>query len=79
MFREKLGGALIFAKMRENRWRWYGHVQRKIFNAPMRRIESIIVEGKRSRRRFKRTWEKQIKNDFHDLHLSEDPTRNMSG
>ena len=41
----------------------------------MRRNESIIVEGKRSWGRQRRTWQEQIKNDLHDLHLSEDLTR----
>ena len=56
-FREKLGVAPLSAKMRENRLRWFGHVQRKTHDAPVRRIECIIVEGKRSRGRPRRTWE----------------------
>ena len=44
-FREKLGVAPLYAKMRENRLRWFGHVQRKTHDAPVRRIECIIVEG----------------------------------
>ena len=47
--RDKLRVALISAKMHENRLRWLGHVWRKTFDAPARRIESIIIEGKRSR------------------------------
>ena len=43
-------------KMRKNRLRWFGNVQRKTFNAPVRCIESIIVEGKRSQERLRRTW-----------------------
>ena len=50
-FREKLGVAPLSAKMRENRLRWFGHVQRKTHDAPIRRIECIIVESKRSRGR----------------------------
>ena len=44
-FREKLGVAPLSAKMRENRLRWFGHVQRKIHDAPKKRIECIIMEG----------------------------------
>ena len=51
------------------------HVQRKAYNAPMRKIKSIIVEGKRNRRRSRRLWEEQIKKNFHELHLSKDLTR----
>ena len=50
-FRDKLEVAPISAKMRKNRLRWFGYVQRKTFDAPMRRIESIIIESKRSRER----------------------------
>ena len=48
-FREKLGIAPKSGKMRENRLRWFGHVQRKTFDAPVRRIKNIIIDGKRSR------------------------------
>ena len=51
-FMEKLP---VSAKMRENRLRWFGHVQKKIHDAPVRRIECIIVEGKISRGRPRRT------------------------
>ena len=61
--------------MRENRLRWFGHMQKKTFDAPIRRIESIIVEGKRARGRLRRTWDEQIKVDLHELHLSVDLTR----
>ena len=77
-FREKLGVAPLSAKMRENRLRWFGHVQRKPIEAPVRRIETIIVEGKRSRGRPKKTWVEQIKDDLSELHLSEDLTRDRN-
>ena len=64
--------------MRENRLRWFGHVQRKPIEAPVRRIETIIVEGKRSRGRPKITWVEQIKDDLSELHLSEDLTRDRN-
>ena len=60
-FTDKLGITPITRKMRENRLRLFGHVQRKTFDAPVRRVESIIVEGKRSRGRLRRTWDEQIK------------------
>ena len=47
-FREKLDVAPLAAKMCVSRLRWYKHVQRKTDNSPVRRIESIIMEGKRS-------------------------------
>ncbi|XP_057540068.1 uncharacterized protein LOC130818029 [Amaranthus tricolor] len=74
-FRDKLGVAPISGKMRENRLRWFGHVQRKTLAAPVRRVESIIVEGKRSRGRPKRTWDEWIKIDLRELNLSKGLTR----
>ena len=46
--KEKLGVAPLYAKRLENRLRWFGHVQKKTHNAPLRRIDCIIVEGKTS-------------------------------
>ncbi|XP_057532139.1 uncharacterized protein LOC130810182 [Amaranthus tricolor] len=74
-FRESLGVAPLSTKMRENILRWFRHVQRKTYDAPVRRIESIILEGKRSRGRPRKTWKERIKSDLHDLHLSQDLTR----
>ena len=74
-FREKLGVAPFSAKMRKNGLRWFGHVQRKIHDAPVRRIECIILEGKRSRGTSSRTREEQIKSDLHELHFSKDLTK----
>ena len=71
----KLGVAPISRKIRENRLRWFGHVQRKIFAAWLRRVESIIVEGKRGRGRPRRTWDEQIRVDLHELNLFEGLTR----
>ena len=48
-FREKLGVAPLCAKMRENKLRWFGHVQRKTHDACIR------VKGKRIRERPWRT------------------------
>ena len=77
-FRDKLVVAPISRKIRENRLRWFSHVQRKTFDAPVRRVESIIVEGKRSRGRPRRTWDEQIRVDLHELNLSVDLTRDRN-
>ena len=77
-FGEKLGVAPLSAKMWKNRLRWFRHVQKKTHDAPVRRIECIIVEGKRSRRRPRRTWEEHIRSDLHELHLSKDLTRDRA-
>ena len=77
-FWDKLGVAPLSGKMCENRLGWFGHVQRKTFDAPVRRVESIIVEGKRSRERPRRTWGEQIRVDLHELNLSVDLTRDRN-
>ena len=74
-FREKLGVAPTSAKMCAHRLRWFRHVQGTNFDAPMRRIENILLEDKRSQGRPRRTWEEHIKNNLHDLHLFEDLIR----
>ena len=53
-------------------------MQRKNFDAPVRRVESIIVDGKRNRGRPKRTWDEQIRVDLQELNLSADLTRDRS-
>ena len=78
VFREKLGIAPLSAKMRENKLRWFGHMQRKTHDAPVRRTECIIVEGKKNRGKPRRTWEEQIISDLHELHLSMDLTRDRA-
>ena len=70
-----LGVAPLSAKMCENKLRWFRYMQRKPIEAPIRRIETIIVEGnKKSRGRPKKTWVEKIKDDLSELHLSEDLT-----
>ena len=53
-------------------------MQRKTFDAPVRMVKSIIVEGKKSRGRSRRTWGEQIRLDLHELNLSADLTRDRS-
>lgn len=58
--------------MHENKLRWFGYLQRKTIDSPVKRIESIIVEGKKSQGRPKKTWIEQIKNDLSELHFFEE-------
>ena len=44
----------------------------------MRRVESIIVDGKKSRARPRITWDEQINIDLDELNLSADFTRDRS-
>ncbi|KAD2392888.1 hypothetical protein E3N88_39865 [Mikania micrantha] len=72
LIRERLEVVCISDKVREGRLRWFGHVRRRNRLAPVRRVESLIVEGKRSRGRPRLTWDEQIRHDLSELHLSED-------
>lgn len=41
----KDGAGLIHEKIRESRLRWFGHVQRRVINALVRKSELIQMEG----------------------------------
>lgn len=60
-----LGVAPIAEKITENRLRWFGHVQRRSREAPVRRVEGIVFSPiKRRRGRPRRTWEELVKMDL---------------
>ena len=57
--------APIEEKMRENRLRWFGHIQRRPINVPVRKSDVIHIEGNdRGRGRPKLTWIEIIKKDL---------------
>ncbi|GKD81900.1 hypothetical protein Tco_1348739 [Tanacetum coccineum] len=60
--------------MREVRLRWFRHVRRRPQSAPVRRVESLVVDGLRRRGRPKLMWEDRVKHDIKELLLSEDMT-----
>ncbi|XP_022008021.1 uncharacterized protein LOC110907334 [Helianthus annuus] len=55
-FRERLGVASVSDKITEGRLRWFGHVRRRQTSARVRVVETLTVEGIRSRGRPKLTW-----------------------
>ncbi|XP_050511752.1 uncharacterized protein LOC126887900, partial [Diabrotica virgifera virgifera] len=59
--RGSLGVAPIDAKMREHRLRWFGHVQRRDVNHPIRRIAEVQIPGRSRRGRPKKTWGEAIR------------------
>ncbi|GJR80006.1 retrovirus-related pol polyprotein LINE-1 [Tanacetum coccineum] len=73
-FRKNLQVATIINKMREGRLRWFAHVKRRPQSAPVRRVETIVVDGVRRRGRPKLRWEYTLKTDLKELMLSEDMT-----
>ena len=63
--RERVGVAPISEKMVENRLRWFGHVQRRPLDAPVRRVDQIIRSPiKRGRGRPRRTLGELIEQDL---------------
>ncbi|GJX62682.1 putative pre-mRNA-processing factor 6-like [Tanacetum coccineum] len=73
-FRRNLQATTIVNKMREVRLRWFGHVKRRPQSAPVRRVETIAVDGVRRRGRPKLRWEDTLKTDLKELMLSVDMT-----
>ena len=66
--RTKIGVASTEEKMRENRVRWFVHVQRRLTDA----LEHISLEQiKRAQERPKKTWMEVIRQDIEAKGLSE--------
>ncbi|GJU26661.1 hypothetical protein Tco_1165282 [Tanacetum coccineum] len=74
VFRTLLEVETIISKMRKGNKRWCGHVRRRPQQAPIRRFEALIVDGKRRRDRPKLRWDDRLKLDIKELLLSEDMT-----
>lgn len=77
--RERVGVAPIEDKMRENRLRWFGHVQRRPLTAPVRKSDIVQIEGNaRGRGRPKLTWVELVKKDMVACDLTEEMTLNRA-
>ena len=71
--REKVGVAPIEEKMTETRLRWFGHVQRRPLEAPVRKVDQMIFSPvRRGRGRPKRTLGEVIKRDIRINDIPED-------
>ncbi|XP_022042255.1 uncharacterized protein LOC110944920 [Helianthus annuus] len=71
VFKKRLEVASISDKIKDRRLRWFGHVKRRQTIEPVRVVETLEVEGRRSRGRPKITWDKRIRQDLQRLRLSE--------
>ena len=66
-----VGVAPIEDKIRENRLRWFGHIQRKPLDALVRKSDFLTIHGNaRGRGRPKLTWIEIIKKDITICNLS---------
>ncbi|RXH70607.1 hypothetical protein DVH24_013353 [Malus domestica] len=63
--RGKVGVTEIVGKLRENRLRWFRHVQRRPSDASVRRYDyGTEVQGRRGRGRPRKTLEKTLRKDL---------------
>ncbi|KAM1252567.1 hypothetical protein ACFX13_041395 [Malus domestica] len=77
--RGKVGVAEIEGKRRENRLRWFGHVQRRPTDVPVRRCDhGTEVQGRKGRGRPRKTLEETLRKDLEYLDLTEDMTQNRA-
>ncbi|KAM1099117.1 hypothetical protein TB2_005635 [Malus domestica] len=77
--RGKVGVAEIEGEMRENRFRCFGHVQRRPTDAPVRRCHYWTeVQGRRGRGRPRKTLEETLRKDLEYLDLTEDMAQNRA-
>ncbi|RXI07875.1 hypothetical protein DVH24_014441 [Malus domestica] len=77
--RGKVGVAEIKGKMRENRLRWFGHVQRRPTDALVRRCDyGTEVQSRRGRGRPRKTLEETLRKDLEYFDLTEDMTQNRA-
>ena len=71
--------APIEEKLTQHRLRWFGHVQRKPPEAPVRNeVLERIDNVKRGRGRPKLTWEELVKSDLKDWNISKEIALDMS-
>jgi hypothetical protein len=62
--RGSINVSTIVNKMRENKFRWFGHVMRQEETKAVRVVMKMNVEGKRRRGRPKKRWLDIIENDM---------------
>ena len=73
--RKMVGVAPIQDKLRENRLRWFGHVQRRPTEAVVRRCDTGVAEGtSRGRGRPRLKWESSVNRDMTLLDLTKQMT-----
>ncbi|KAG2662655.1 hypothetical protein PVAP13_1KG548451 [Panicum virgatum] len=68
-----VGVALIEEKLTQHRLRWFGHVQRKPHEAPVRNgVLERVDNVNRGRGRPKLTWDESVKRDLKDWNISKE-------
>jgi hypothetical protein len=73
VIRERVGVTTIEEKLTQHRLRWFGHIQWRPREAPVRSgILKRVDKVKRGRDRPKLIWDKSIKRDLKDWNISEE-------
>ena len=77
VIRNKVGVVAIEEKMRETWLRWFGHVRRKLVDAPVKKVDEMEqVVKKRGRGKPKKILGETLKFDMQCMVLNEDMTKN---
>ncbi|KAG2648569.1 hypothetical protein PVAP13_1NG020872 [Panicum virgatum] len=73
VIRDMVGVAPIEEKLTQHRLRWFGHVQRRPPEAPVRNgVLERVDNVKRGRGRPKLTWDESVKRDLKDWNISKE-------
>ena len=73
VIRDRVVVAPIEEKLTQHRLRWYGHVQRRPPEAPVRnKVLERVDNVKRGRCRPKLTWNESVKRDLKDWNISKE-------
>ncbi|KAG2648850.1 hypothetical protein PVAP13_1NG067966 [Panicum virgatum] len=73
VIRDRVGVAPIEEKLTQYRLRWFGHVQRRPLEAPVRNgVLERVDNVKRGRGRPKLTWDELVKRDLKDWNISKE-------
>ena len=73
VIRNRVGVAPIEEKLTQHRLRWFGHVQRRPPEAPVRNgVLERVDNVKRGRGRPKLTWDESVKRDLKDWNISKE-------
>ena len=73
VIRDRVGVAPIEEKLTQHRLRWFGHVQRRPLEAPVRNgVLERVDNVKRGRGRPKLTWDESVKRDLKNWNISKE-------
>ena len=73
VIRDRVGVPPIQEKLTQHRLRWFGHVQRRLPEAPVRNgILERVDNVKMGRDRPKLTWDELVKRDLKDWNISKE-------